>query len=107
MKSCRIFHRKCLLGLFNLVFMVKNISPTLNSKIKVLKFQFCGVVVLLTGFYLFTDQKKLLMSSLLTIDSDESNPLSDLKHPLFVYVAFSLTVLGLTLQNQIATSLLV
>jgi hypothetical protein len=65
------------------------------KQLNLLKFQLCGVVILLSGFYLFTDQKKLLMSSLLVISQDESNPLKDLKHPLFVYVACALTILGL------------
>lgn len=55
----------------------------------------CGVVVLLTGFYLFTDSKRLLLSSLLIVTQDEANPLRDLKYPLFLYVAFMLTVLGM------------
>lgn len=57
--------------------------------------QLCGVVVLLTGFYLFTDSKRLLLSSLLIVTPDDANPLKDLKHPLFLYVAFVLTVLGM------------
>lgn len=58
-------------------------------------FQLCGVVVLMTGFYLFTDKKRMLLSSLVVVNPDEANPLRDLKFPLFLYVAFILTVLGM------------
>lgn len=55
----------------------------------------CGVIVLATGFYLFTDDKRLLLSSLLIVTPDEANPLRDLKYPLFLYVAFMMTILGM------------
>lgn len=51
--------------------------------------------MLLTGFYLFTDKKRLLLSSLVIISNDDSNPLKDLSHPLFLYVACGLTILGM------------
>lgn len=53
--------------------------------------------MLLTGFYLFTDNKRLLLSSLIIVSQDDSNPLKDLKHPLFFYVAFFLTIFGMTI----------
>lgn len=55
----------------------------------------CGIVVLLTGFYLFTDSKRILLSSLLIVTHDDANPLRDLKHPLFLYIACSLTIFGM------------
>lgn len=50
---------------------------------------------MLSGFYLFTDNKRVLLSSLLIVTPDESNPFGDLKHPLFIYVACVLTVFGM------------
>lgn len=49
----------------------------------------------MTGFYLFTDKKRLLLSSLLIVTQDEANPLKDLKYPLFLYVACTLTIFGM------------
>jgi Tetraspanin family len=49
----------------------------------------------MTGFYLFTDKKRMLLSSLVVVTPDEANPLRNLKYPLFLYVAFTLTVLGM------------
>lgn len=58
-------------------------------------FKCCGVVVMLSGFYLFTDSKRVLLSSLLIVTPDDTNPFGDLKHPLFIYVACVLTVFGM------------
>jgi Tetraspanin family len=55
----------------------------------------CGIVVVLTGFFLFTDKKRILLSSLLVVASDENNLLKDLRFPLFLYVAFMLIVVGM------------
>jgi Tetraspanin family len=55
----------------------------------------CGIVVLLVGFFLFTDKKRILLSSLLVVTSDESNILKNLRFPLFLYVAFMLIVFGM------------
>lgn len=52
-------------------------------------------MVLATGLFLFTDKKRLLLSSLLLVTPDEANPLRDLKYPLFLYVACALTILGM------------
>lgn len=97
MKSCQIFNHKCFLGFFNVILLVSK-SAVMISQVKRLNFlifKFCGIVVLMTGFYLFTDNKRLLLSSLLIVSPDETNPLKNLKHPLFLYVAFSLTILGM------------
>lgn len=51
--------------------------------------------MLLTGFYLFTDNKRLLLSSLLIVADNGDYPLKDMNYPLFLYVAFMLTVMGM------------
>lgn len=51
--------------------------------------------MLLTGFYLFTDNKRIILSSLLIVKADDANPLKDLKHPLFIYIAFVMTIFGM------------
>lgn len=50
---------------------------------------------MLSGFYLFTDNKRVLLSSLLIVTPNENNPFNDLKHPLFIYVACILTIFGM------------
>lgn len=96
MKSCRIFNQRCFLGIFNLVLMVKAFTERKHeNNCGVL--QACGVVVLMTGFFLFTDNKRLLLSSLLIVALEESNPWRDPKYPLFLYVAFALTILGMVI----------
>lgn len=50
---------------------------------------------MLSGFYLFTDNKRVLLSSLLIVTPDDTNPFGDLKHPLFIYVACVLTAFGM------------
>jgi hypothetical protein len=86
-----------LFGIFQHYFAGKENSAMINEvkQLNFVTFQFCGILVLMTGFYLFTDNRRLLLSSLLIVSPDESNPLKNLKHPLFLYVAFSLTILGL------------
>lgn len=48
----------------------------------------------MTGFYLFADKKRLLLSSLLNLATDDAN-LKDLEHPVLVYVASILVILGM------------
>jgi hypothetical protein len=56
----------------------------------------CGVAILFVGFHLFTDNKRLLLTSLLVVDD---HPLQsfDLSYPLLFYVAFVLTIIGMVI----------
>ncbi|KAL7012074.1 hypothetical protein ACKWTF_014616 [Chironomus riparius] len=75
---CKVFNAKLLLGFFNLVFML------------------CSVAVLFAGFHLFTDNKRLLLTSLIIID-DHPLHAFDLSYPIIYYVAFILTVFGMVI----------
>ncbi|XP_041781616.1 CD151 antigen-like isoform X1 [Anopheles merus] len=78
MKLSKVFNHKFVLASCNLIFML------------------CGITLLSTGFYLFTDSPRILLSRLLISASDQQKtPLSELEQPLFHYVAFALTVAGL------------
>ncbi|XP_053670444.1 CD151 antigen [Anopheles nili] len=78
MKSSNVFNHKFVLTSCNLIFML------------------CGVTLLSTGFCLFTDAPRILLSRLLISSSDQHRtPLSELEQPLFYYVAFGLTSAGL------------
>ena len=50
---------------------------------------------MISGFYLFTDNKRILLSSLLIISPNENNPFYELPEPLFFYIAFILTIFGI------------
>ncbi|XP_035789020.1 CD151 antigen-like [Anopheles albimanus] len=78
MKLSKVFNHKFVLGSCNLIFML------------------CGIVLLSTGFYLFTDSPRILLSRLLISATEQHRtPLSELEQPLFHYVAFGLTSAGL------------
>ncbi|ETN57759.1 tetraspanin [Anopheles darlingi] len=68
MKLSKVFNHKFVLGSCNLIFML------------------CGIVLLSTGFYLFTDSPRILLSRLLISATDQHRtPLSELEQPLFHY----------------------
>ncbi|XP_052861344.1 CD151 antigen [Anopheles cruzii] len=78
MKLGSVFNHKFVLGSCNFIFML------------------CGITLLSTGFYLFTDSPRILLSRLLISATDQHRtPLSELEQPLFYYVAFGLTTAGL------------
>uniref|UniRef100_U5EX76 Putative tetraspanin n=1 Tax=Corethrella appendiculata TaxID=1370023 RepID=U5EX76_9DIPT len=79
MKLSKIFNHKFVLGSCNFIFLL------------------CGITLVSTGFYLFTDGPRVLLSRLLITSSDHSHksPLTELPQPLFYYVAFGLTAAGL------------
>lgn len=54
--------------------------------------QICGIILIISGFYLFTDAKRILLSRLLAATSDQLN---SLPQPLFYYISIGLTVAGL------------
>jgi len=54
-------------------------------------FQICGAVLTATGFLLFIDGKKILLSRLLVANSERLN---DLPQPLFYYLAIGLITAG-------------
>lgn len=62
-----------------------------------MNFQLSGIVVMISGFYLFTDNKRILLSSLLIISPNENNPFYELPEPLFFYIAFILTIFGIVI----------
>lgn len=53
-------------------------------------FQTCGITLLLSGFYLFIDEPRVMLSRLLIIGNDKL----DLPEPLFYYIAIGLTLAG-------------
>ncbi|XP_017472020.1 PREDICTED: tetraspanin-11 [Rhagoletis zephyria] len=57
-----------------------------------LLFLFCGVTLVVSGFYLFTDSKRILLSRLLAATSEQLN---DLPQPLFYYIAIGFALAGL------------
>ncbi|KAL9703454.1 hypothetical protein quinque_006972 [Culex quinquefasciatus] len=78
MKLSKIFNHKFVLGSCNLIFML------------------CGVTLLATGFYMFTDGPRILLSRLLISATEQhKTALSELEQPLFYYVALALTIAGL------------
>ncbi|XP_053687450.1 CD151 antigen [Sabethes cyaneus] len=78
MKLSKIFNHKFVLGSCNLIFML------------------CGVTLLATGFYMFTDAPRILLSRLLISTTEQHRTaLSELEQPLFYYVALGLTIAGL------------
>uniref|UniRef100_A0A1A9Z0H7 Tetraspanin n=1 Tax=Glossina pallidipes TaxID=7398 RepID=A0A1A9Z0H7_GLOPL len=52
----------------------------------------CGTSLIVSGFYLFSDSKRILLSRLLAATSDHLN---DLPQPLFYYISIGLAVAGL------------
>ncbi|XP_037950773.1 tetraspanin-8-like [Teleopsis dalmanni] len=52
----------------------------------------CGTLLIISGFYLFTDTKRILLSRLLAATSDQLN---NLPQPLFYYISIGLAVAGL------------
>ncbi|XP_055625082.1 CD151 antigen [Toxorhynchites rutilus septentrionalis] len=78
MKLSKIFNHKFVLGSCNLIFML------------------CGITLLATGFYMFTDAPRILLSRLLISTTEHHKTLlSELEQPLFYYVALGLTMAGL------------
>ncbi|XP_075168673.1 tetraspanin 68C [Haematobia irritans] len=55
-------------------------------------FLICGTILIVAGFYLFTDTKRILLSRLLAATSEHLN---DLPQPLFYYISIGLAVAGL------------
>lgn len=55
-------------------------------------FQGCGVILLISGFYLFNDAPRVLLSRLLGAGSEKLNALPQ---PLFFYIALGLISAGL------------
>ncbi|XP_053966319.1 tetraspanin-11 [Anastrepha ludens] len=70
----RLFKHKVLLNCCNLLFLL------------------CGMTLIVSGFYLFTDSKRILLSRLLAATSEKLN---NLPQPLFYYISVGLTVAGL------------
>ncbi|XP_065367530.1 uncharacterized protein Tsp68C [Calliphora vicina] len=68
------FNHKLLLNCCNFLFLI------------------CGTILLLSGFYLFSDTKRILLSRLLAATSEQLN---DLPQPLFYYISVGLAVAGL------------
>lgn len=58
--------------------------------------QSCGVVLLITGFYLFLDGERVLLSRLLVAANDKS-PIAALEQPLFYYISLGLIASGLVI----------
>lgn len=54
--------------------------------------QICGLSLLLSGFYLYTDVNRILLSRLVGASSDK---LVNLPHPFFYYIALGLAAAGL------------
>lgn len=52
----------------------------------------CGTILIVSGFYLFSDTKRILLSRLLAATSEHLN---DLPEPLFYYISVGLAVAGL------------
>ncbi|XP_005182161.1 tetraspanin-11 [Musca domestica] len=55
-------------------------------------FLICGTILIVSGFYLFTDTKRILLSRLLAATSERLN---DLPEPLFYYISVGLAMAGL------------
>ncbi|XP_067627009.1 tetraspanin-11 [Eurosta solidaginis] len=70
----RLINHKFLLNCCNLLFLC------------------CGLTLLISGFYLFTDPKRILLSRLLAATSEQ---LDNLPQPLFYYISIGLAVAGL------------
>ncbi|XP_020716621.1 CD151 antigen isoform X1 [Ceratitis capitata] len=54
--------------------------------------EFCGIILVSSGLYLFNDPKRILLSRLLAATSEQLN---NLPQPLFYYISIGLTVVGL------------
>ncbi|XP_041447750.1 uncharacterized protein LOC111074462 [Drosophila obscura] len=54
-------------------------------------FLICGILLVVSGCYLFTDSKRILLSRLLAAPSDRLNALP---HPLLYYIALGLAIAG-------------
>ncbi|KAH8379004.1 hypothetical protein KR009_002578 [Drosophila setifemur] len=69
----RFFNYKFMLNIFNLLFLI------------------CGVLLVVSGCYLYSDTKRVLLSRLLAASSDR---LSSLPQPLLFYIALGVVVAG-------------
>ncbi|XP_020816011.1 uncharacterized protein LOC110190045 [Drosophila serrata] len=69
----RCFNYKFVLNICNLLFLI------------------CGLLLILSGCYLYSDNKRVLLSRMLAASSDR---LSSLSHPLLHYVALGVAIAG-------------
>lgn len=67
-----------------------------NADFKIFSLQLSGLSIIFIGFYLFSDQKRYLLSTLLVIDDHFFNSLT---YPLLYYVAFAFTILGMIISS--------
>lgn len=82
--SCNVFKRS--VPFINPYLYMSRIFRTTSL------FQICGLSLLLSGFYLYTDSNRVLLSRLVGANSDK---LINLPHPFFYYIALGLAGAGL------------